>query len=832
MVRECLKAGRFNTRLLVPSATLAEHLRNQLARDGAILRRNTVATLAHFLDEFPSLPPLPQPVELEAILLEAIRDLPHSEFAALTQRPGFLRSLAAVLGQLSSHLVEPLLLDEPLAGVYRRVVRILAERGLALRGQRIEQAARSAHGIENHTILIDGFFTFSPAERRFLSALANTNRVIVALPTGDHWQDVNRTRSELRFDSTVQTLPAAAGSAAASELVSAGDRAQEVLSTALEIAELAAKGTELRRIGVVLPNTRPYLGLVDRVFSRAAIPARFYFPNRLDGHPWVGFVRDVFTAVESRWEHRAVLRALRWSVTGLGGSIVGDDLEVRAIQNLPGSGLGFAPQSWVALTEWNLRDYSPTEAAEEFRKLRTLAAPAATGERSEEAAWHERQLLLAMDLLEQAALSTSTVLDPKPLAMIEFWRAVETNASAITLHERDSRRQVVHVMDAYEARQWDFDHLFVLGLVEGEFPSRPAPDPLLNEATKRRLGMPSLEERQTEERAVFAHLLTRAQQTLRLSYPRMNEKGDGLGPALLLTAYGFEQASVLPHVRHAGRPSDFREQDVQATGGYRAVDREWSASEFEEHLKCPFRHFARYGLKLAERPKPPEERLDHLVIGNLIHGVLEQWTQDPEQDIASLGDRLFERTCEEQRVPAGYRKEQERVRLLRNLRGFARNWDPPPAGWKLHTEHRFQFAFDDAVPVKGRIDRYDESPTGEIHAYDYKNSAYSGLLKKYPIQGPLYAMALGERVSKVCYVALREEAKYATLEGAKLADAKAEANVAIRRIVAEVRGGEVRVAPANKDACKYCEYPSVCRIQALEALRVIDDEEEPLEAAG
>jgi RecB family exonuclease len=130
--------------------------------------------------------------------------------------------------------------------------------------------------------------------------------------------------------------------------------------------------------------------------------------------------------------------------------------------------------------------------------------------------------------------------------------------------------------------------------------------------------------------------------------------------------------------------------------------------------------------------------------------------------------------------------------------------------------------------VKGRIDRWDGSPTGEIQAYDYKYSANKKLLEKYPLQGPLYALALGGRLSRFAYVALREEAKMAVLEGAELDVRRGEALVEMRRIVEEAGAGLVRVAPLG-DACKYCEYRGVCRIDA----RVLAVAEEELaEEAG
>src|SRR5690242_1902077 len=47
--REALRAGDSAVRLLVPTATLAQHLQNQLAREGFVFRRGLVQTLSAFV---------------------------------------------------------------------------------------------------------------------------------------------------------------------------------------------------------------------------------------------------------------------------------------------------------------------------------------------------------------------------------------------------------------------------------------------------------------------------------------------------------------------------------------------------------------------------------------------------------------------------------------------------------------------------------------------------------------------------------------------------------------------------------------------------------------
>ena len=47
---EALRSNRYGVQLLVPTATLAEHLQNRVAREGLVFRRNLIQTLSGFID--------------------------------------------------------------------------------------------------------------------------------------------------------------------------------------------------------------------------------------------------------------------------------------------------------------------------------------------------------------------------------------------------------------------------------------------------------------------------------------------------------------------------------------------------------------------------------------------------------------------------------------------------------------------------------------------------------------------------------------------------------------------------------------------------------------
>src|SRR5690348_9582533 len=48
--RESLRANRTSIRLLVPTATMAEHLQHRMAREGFVFRRSLIQTLSGFVE--------------------------------------------------------------------------------------------------------------------------------------------------------------------------------------------------------------------------------------------------------------------------------------------------------------------------------------------------------------------------------------------------------------------------------------------------------------------------------------------------------------------------------------------------------------------------------------------------------------------------------------------------------------------------------------------------------------------------------------------------------------------------------------------------------------
>ena len=129
-------------RLIVPTATLAQHARNELAREGLVFPHTAVQTLHGFVNEWVAKPAQVPETTFHWIVEEAARRLALPEFAAVLPFAGFTASLAKTIAEFSAagcdseRLAANLPsapLAEPFLAIYREVDRELARRGMALR---------------------------------------------------------------------------------------------------------------------------------------------------------------------------------------------------------------------------------------------------------------------------------------------------------------------------------------------------------------------------------------------------------------------------------------------------------------------------------------------------------------------------------------------------------------------------------------------------------------------------------------------------------------------------------------------------------------------------
>ena len=172
--------------LLTPTATMAEHLRNEMARAEVTVRPTSIQTLAGFLDEGAPAQTAPAPLVQLAIqdALEAVRP---ARFQAVAGFRGFRAALAQLFEEEHSEVSETELdqiLGADIKEVFREARLRIRSLGFSLRKERLRSAAELIKTLENLAphIILDGFFSLSRAELALVEALASRTQVTVVLP--------------------------------------------------------------------------------------------------------------------------------------------------------------------------------------------------------------------------------------------------------------------------------------------------------------------------------------------------------------------------------------------------------------------------------------------------------------------------------------------------------------------------------------------------------------------------------------------------------------------------------------------------------------------------
>ena len=876
-VRRALAQGTSDFRLLVPTATLAEHLRHELARERGFLRPRLVVTLSQFLEPWTGDLPEVSQATLELVVQAALERTEPEEFRQAAQLPGFRRLLAELIDEFSTagcdrrrlaQALDDQPVEAPLAraflAVYQEVESELERRGWALRAGVLARAAREirARGLPGvRQVFLDGFLSFSDPELALIDALRQHADLTVALPP---WAGSEAARAALVGMGLLEETAPASEDAPTVTVIAAVNLEQEVEEICRRILEQVERGRQFREIGIVLRTGEPYVPILRTTLERFGIPGRFYFAAPLAQHSMARYLAGVIEAMLGGWDHAATLAVLKMTASGFGGTPACDQFDFAVRARLPGQGLaglrGLSQDPrlealldrFAALEDWRGWRLPGCGWARQAQALRSLIEPPPIADGcSQETAGLWRSQAAALEALEAALEETSNALgDDQPMAFAEFWQAAKVVLQETRLRVPDRRPNVVHVMDVFEARQWALPVLFICGLLEKQFPLYHPQDAIFPDAARERLRAAGLRlattiERRHQEKLLFELATRQATSELVLSYPECNAKGELNLPSFFLEGFATDTGrndtgrNACATAAGLRRPVAICEEGLlRRIGTRRAV---LPPSAIEDFLQCPFLFFARYTLELEQPPARPEERLDALLQGGIVHQVLAAW-QSGQQPLEPLFEHIFEQTCARERVPEGCRKELARLRMLEDLGRFV--GDPPALeGWEVHTETTIQFALGEGTQTKGRIDRFDVSPKREAVVFDFKYTRPEGIRKRVRgheeglyVQGALYLLGLesqfGYQPAGWFYYGLKKELScngwHTGLPGfqktgtvclrEELREQLEQTRSVSLGVARQIREGRIEAAPADPQKCQNCAFRDVCRVRTAAAL--------------
>jgi ATP-dependent helicase/DNAse subunit B len=555
------------------------------------------------------------------------------------------------------------------------------------------------------------------------------------------------------------------------------------------VLERVSAGRLFREIGIVVRAHDSYVPALRATLGRFGIPARFYFAAPLADH---SVVRRFAAALE----------------TGLGG---GD--------------AGRTP------AEWALR----------VKSLRTSFTPP----RPVDPATHDmvavwRGAATALNAFDKVVDETASAFPrDSVVSYAVFWRQLKSALRLTPLRVPDHRRNVVHVMDAHEARQWELPVVFVCGLLE----KQTSQDPILSDRVRHLLRASGIRvagaaERDEEDRFLFEVAVTRSTETLALSYPRFNQKGEETLRSFHLDRFLETAGPVREEPARSARPEPRGPRPPQRRAvifdealRQRLAEQHASTSPtaLEVFLQCPFQFFARHTLKLEGPPLEPEERLDARVQGNIVHAVLARWLRT-RQPVGVLFAEVFREACARERIPEGYRTEAVRLELDRNLRAFMGEAVIPGAS-PADAELSLALLLEGGATLACRIDRVDSRPDGKALIIDYKYSSSERIKKLVEghdagthIQGGIYIRAVqdtGREIAGMRFAGIRGQVSWAGWEGAsRLHEVMDKSVGTAQKAILQILEGVVAPNPADVDLCQYCDFRDVCRVESAAKVAV------------
>lgn len=757
----------------------------------------------------------------EVALWQSVADLGErlEFFAPIAQFSGFIQELKWLFNRLDYG--EDIYAAMPRPGraelelLHSRYQAILAEHGVVTAPGRLQRALELMDGQEVlpeiTVIKLEGLGELRPLEEKFVQALAKGRRLEVVEPPIQ--------------EPVIQVVKAA-------------DPTEEVELMAAALRRQMEEGAAVESLAAAFPQPNQYLPIVLPVFDRMKIP--WQVPGTsLRNTPLGKTLLTLIAGELAGWDKRTLelLTAPGW---GFPFGLTAEEHRLLRlappVKGLPAwrSRLGQA-EGWqrvLALLDQLGAELKSRPLAEYGSWLAGLLArldpelwvkPEADLE-----GWAE--LVKAWDGLQSIAETLQAC--SWSISPGQFLQLLQGLLDSYQIQAKRVFAERVQVLSIERLGGFTYDHLYVGGLVEGQFP----PHSRAHWLTKTRA------EVQGEE--LFARLKASAKY-LHLHYPEVDREGKLNLPSTLLPK--LEKEKRAPGFDPIHYPSLFfgdgqlRDGELLRTLREKVLGEGLSVSQLNNYANCPYRFFCDYVLELEaleEESLEPDARDK----GIIIHEVLKDFWQEhltgplPSVETAqALLEELLHREYLKLGNPAPadvLRAMRSFIRedLLRVQRGFR------PA----YLERRFDSV---AIPspygpvlLRGRIDRIDQHADGAYVLYDYKTGSppkLESLLKGEDVQIAAYLLASktllpqGRNVGAAYYpidgaaprgifqedylkqLGVTQRQNILSAEEFALQLDKFEGILA--ELVSSICEGAFPIEPVSPRICSYCAFQGICR---------------------
>jgi CRISPR/Cas system-associated exonuclease Cas4 (RecB family) len=662
------------------------------------------------------------------------------------------------------------------------------------------------------------------------------------------------------------------------------DREDELASIAAAVKTTGP--SDLDRRAVVFKRPLPYVYLARDVFADAGIPYQTFDALPLAPEPYAAALDLVFEFVTSNFTREPVVALLaspHFSFEIDGAPIRRSDVAAlnRALSD---EGYFGGVDNLRAFERWRAAK-AAVASAEDLRALTAKARPSVqldalvafldkhdripeVGDPLRERHLRARRAVLsaihglrrAHQYLDDSPIELSSI-----AAMIRRWIEGQTFAPR-------AGHAGVQLLDAQAARYGEFDEVFLVGLVEGEWPQRASKSIFYPASLLSQLDWPDSRAALAGERAAFQDLMGLARRQVHLSTFEL-ENDAIIGPSVFLEdANRLGLRTVVPPPRahsrmfvHEALASDPIELSavegdasawllVRTARSEAAADRfhgaaasykpaAYSVSSLERYLQCPFRFFSERVLSLEEDPED-EATLNPKELGIFVHEVFqrffEEWNRQGHLGITPenlpQAREIFREVIEPllARLPEDEAAVQ-RTRLLGSAadEGLAEAVFQVEAEWETPVlerllEHSLNGEFEirtdtetRRVALRGKADRIDLLQDRTFRIIDYKLSRAPD--RKLALQLPVYTVCTVQHLrqtrgedwepGQAGYIAFGQDRQFVPMlaRGKSRDTALIEAQTRLLDAVDRIERGEFPPTPADTMMCTRCAHAAVCR---------------------
>lgn len=456
------------------------------------------------------------------------------------------------------------------------------------------------------------------------------------------------------------------------------------------------------------------------------------------------------------------------------------------------------------------------DSLRELGMLHTLARDAAG-----------RQILQMLEQLEAGALADG---EQTRLNFGEYRAllALQMEGQPFVINHADKR---VVMLPLNGARLRHFDALLFVGCDADNLPSHAPETLFFANAVRRELGLATRESRQRQQMRDFCEMLLANTEVVLSWQEHKHDEPNPLSPwlqrlQLFLRQQGQEalpqlqvqlpRQSILPETACMPQPS-----------APMLLPEKLSASAYNRLFACPYQFFARQMLQvfaLEEFSDLPQKR-DY---GDWLHEILQGFhdalqkaprTGPARQDLLEeMSKQKFDQEMEKNAAALAYY-----ARWQKTIPAYLQWLEKHEAqGWQyLYGEQSLErsLAWENGqVVLKGRIDRIDRNPDGELAVLDYKTGSKSTLSTRLkggedvqlPIYGLLAESMPEQSVSSASYLSIGGK-EVETVAASDFSQWRQEVETHIRSSMQALQQGAQLPANGVQSVCQHCDVRGLCR---------------------